>query len=468
MGDAALIKPDKGDFTKGSITGNIIRMAVPISLALFVNVLYSTVDRIYIGHIPGTGRLALTGIGLVSPIISLITAFQRLWGSGSAPLFAIKRGEKDDAGAGEILGNACFMQCSTGIALTVVILLFGKQILRLIGASDETLPYACDYLRIYCAGIVFTLFAMGLNPFIHAQGRPRIGMMTVVIGAVINILLDPLFIFVFDMGVRGAAIATVIGQVSSAVWIFMIMRSERLPVRLSMKGFRPNRRIIGNMFSLGITEFTFSLTTSLSLLVRNVQLRRLGGDIYVSCMTVLSTVHELFVMATHGLTDATKPIASYNYGAKRYDRVKKAIFVLTGLVFGYLMLVWAFTRLAPGLIVRMFCDDEALIDPCMMAIRYYFLAIFMLTFQVTSQSMSVALRRGKQALLLSLFRKVVLVIGLTLLLPGAFGLGVKGVFLSEPISDILGGLTSYTVMFITVILPINKKLQEKKTPATPG
>ena len=463
MKDNLSVKPDKGDFTRGSIVGNILRMAAPISLALLVNVLYSTVDRIYIGHIPGTGRLALTGIGLVSPIISMITAFQRLWGSGSSPLFAIKRGERDDAGAGEILRNACFMQCVTGLALTVVLQLFGERILRLIGASQETLPYAREYLRIYSLGIVFTLFALGLNPFIHAQGRPRIGMMTVVIGAVINIVLDPLFIFVFDMGVRGAAIATVIGQMCSAGWILLIMRGERLPVRLSMRDYRPDRGIIKSMFSLGITEFTFSLTTSLSLLVRNVQLRTLGGDIYVSCMTILSTIHELFVMATHGLTDATKPIVSYNYGAKRYDRVRKAILTLTGLVFGYLMVVWAFTRLAPDLIVKLFCDDEALMEPCKEAIHYYFMAIFMLAFQTTSQSMSVALRRGRQALLLSLFRKVVLVIGLTLLLPGAFGLGVRGVFLSEPVSDIVGGLTSYTVMIITVILPINKKLRE--TPA---
>lgn len=262
------------DFSQGSVLDTLVRMAVPMSFALLINILYSVVDRIYIGHIPEVGRLSLTGIGLISPIVTVIVAFQNLYGVGGSPLFSIARGKGNDEEASGILHNACFMLLVNGILLTLIVLLTSKKLLYMIGASNETYPYASSYLRIYIIGTVFVLFSLGLNPYINAQGDAKVGMLTVLIGAVVNLILDPIFIFGFHMGVQGAAVATVIAQFCSAVWVFAYFRSCRSSYRLNLRLLRPNIRIIGRIASLGITEFVFQLTNSIVLLLYNVKLWR--------------------------------------------------------------------------------------------------------------------------------------------------------------------------------------------------
>ena len=267
---------DKSDFTQGSIPQNILRMAVPMTAALLINALYSIVDRIYLGHIPDAGSFALTGIGLAFPIITIITAFQNLFGNGGAPLFAMASGKGDKQLAATYLQNAAFMLVATGLLLTAVSYAVKKPVLWMIGASQDTFPYANEYLNVYLVGTVFVMISVGLNPYINAQGYARIGMLTVMIGAFINIILDPLFIFVFNMGVKGAAIATIIAQFISAMWVLKFLFGKQAPIRLSFKGFRPDIGIIGKIMALGVTDFCFAITNSAVSMFSNAQLHTRG------------------------------------------------------------------------------------------------------------------------------------------------------------------------------------------------
>ena len=447
---------DKSDFTQGSIPQNIVRMAVPMTAALLINALYSIVDRIYLGHIPGAGSYALTGIGLAFPIITLITAFQNLFGNGGAPLFAMARGKGDRELAGRYLQNAAFMLVLTGLILTAVSYIVKRPVLRLIGASDITFPYADDYLNVYLIGTVFVMISLGLNPYINAQGYARTGMLTVMIGAFINIALDPLFIFVFNMGVKGAAIATIIAQFVSATWVLKFLFGKHAPVRLSFKGFKPDFRIIGKIMALGVTDFCFALTNSAVSMFSNARLALLGGDAWVGAMTVISSIREVAHTIMHGVAGAAKPIMSYNYGAKQFKRVRSASNYLLSIVFVCYFLIWILLMVWPGFFAGLFTEEGDVYRCSITAIRVFFCLQFFMALQSTGQSTFTALGMARHALFFSLFRKAILIIPLVFILPNLFNLGVLGVFAAEPVSDIVGG----TACFVTMKIATRKKLQE--------
>ena len=447
---------DRSDFTQGSIPQNIVRMAVPMTAALLINALYSIVDRIYLGHIPGAGSYALTGIGLAFPIITIITAFQNLFGNGGAPLFAMARGKGDKELAARYLQNAAFMLVATGLLLTAVAYAVKRPVLRMIGASDVTFPYADDYLNVYLIGTVFVMISVGLNPYINAQGYARTGMLTVMIGAVINIVLDPLFIFVFKMGVKGAAIATIIAQFVSAMWVLKFLCGKHAPVRLSFSGFRPNLRIIGKIMALGVTDFCFALTNSAVSMFSNARLALLGGDAWVGAMTVISSIREVAMTVMHGVSGAAKPIMSYNYGAKQFKRVKSTSNYLMVIVLVYYLLLWVLLMVWPGFFAGLFTEEGEVYQCSITAIRVFFCLQFFMTLQSTGQATFTSLGMAKHALFFSLFRKAIVVIPLVFILPNLFNLGVLGVFAAEPVSDVIGG----TACFVTMKIATRKKLQE--------
>ena len=447
---------DRSDFTQGSIPHNIFRMAIPMTAALLINALYSIVDRIYLGHIPGAGSYALTGIGLAFPIITIITAFQNLFGNGGAPLFAMASGKGDKELAARYLQNAAFMLVVTGVVLTAVAYAVKRPVLWLIGASEITFPYADEYLNVYLIGTVFVMISVGLNPYINAQGYARTGMLTVMIGAVINIVLDPLFIFVFDMGVKGAAIATIIAQFVSAAWVLKFLFGKHAPIRLSFKGFRPSFPIIGKIMALGVTDFCFALTNSAVSMFSNARLSLLGGDAWVGAMTVISSVREVLMTVMHGTSGAAKPIMSYNYGAKQFRRVKSTSNFLLVSVLIYYVIIWVLLMAWPGFFAGLFTEEGDVYQCSITAIRVFFCLQFFMALQSTGQSTYTALGMARHALFFSLFRKAILVIPLVFVLPNLFNLGVLGVFAAEPVSDVIGG----TACFVTMKIATRRRLKE--------
>ncbi len=447
---------DKSDFTQGSIPQNIIRMAVPMTAAVLINALYSIVDRIYLGHIPGAGSYALTGIGLAFPIITIITAFQNLFGNGGAPLFAMASGKGDKELAARYMQNAAFMLIAVGLALTGIAYAVKQPVLWLIGASEVTFPYADDYLNVYLIGTIFVMISVGLNPYINAQGYARTGMMTVMIGAVINIVLDPLFIFVFKLGVRGAAIATIIAQFVSAAWVLKFLFGKHAPIRLTFRGFRPNLGIIGKIMALGVTDFCFALTNSAVSMFSNARLQVLGGDSWVGAMTVISSIREVLLTVMHGVSGAAKPIMSYNYGAKQFKRVKSASNYMLVIVLAYFVLMWALLMFVPGFFAGLFTEESGVYQCSITAIRVFFCLQFFMALQTTGQSTFTSLGMARHALFFSLFRKAILVIPLVYILPNMFNLGVLGVFAAEPVSDVIGA----TACFVTMKAATAKKLRE--------
>ena len=447
---------NKSDFTQGSIPQNIFRMAVPMTAAVLINALYSIVDRIYLGHIPGAGSYALTGIGLAFPIITIITAFQNLFGNGGAPLFAMASGKGNKELAARYMQNAAFMLIVVGIALTAISYAVKQPVLWLIGASEVTFPYADDYLNVYLIGTIFVMISVGLNPYINAQGYARTGMMTVMIGAVINIVLDPLFIFVFKLGVRGAAIATIIAQFVSAAWVLKFLFGKHTPIRLTFKGFRPDFGIIVKIMALGVTDFCFAITNSAVSMFSNARLQVLGGDSWVGAMTVISSIREVVLTVMHGVSGAAKPIMSYNYGAKQFKRVKSASNYMLVIVLGYFIIVWALLMFIPGFFAGLFTEESGVYQCSITAIRVFFCLQFFMALQTVGQSTFTSLGMARHALFFSLFRKAILVIPLVYILPNMFNLGVLGVFAAEPVSDVIGA----TACFVTMKVATGRKLRE--------
>ena len=446
------------DFTQGSVAGNIFRIAGPMTLALLVNVLYSVVDRMYIGRIPVEGTLALTGIGLAFPIIILISAFQSLVSSGGPPLFAIANGQGDREEAAKIQGNAFTTLILLGLTLTVFGYIFKVPILRATGADASTLPYADAYLDYYLLGTVPVMISLGMNPFINAQGFAKTGMITIIIGALLNIILDPIFIFVFDMGVRGAAIATVISQSVSALWVVYFFTSKNTSLRIRLQHLKPDRSIITRMMTLGVTGFTAQATNSAVGMVYNNMLSHLGGTIWVSAMTVISSLREILYMPIQGITSGAQPVLGYNYGAGKYDRVRTGIRIMTFTTLGFNLVIWLLLMLIPGGFVRIFNNDPALLTAGSGAIQIFYSMLPFMSFQMAGQATFVGLGQTRYAIFFSLFRKLFLVIPLALVLPRIGGLGVRGVFLSEPVSDIVGGLACYITMYIVVYKRLGKGL----------
>ncbi len=447
----------KNDFSKGNVCRHILMQAVPLTIAQLIQLLYNVVDRIYIGHLPGTHGQALTGIGLIFPIISIIAAFTNLFAMGGAPLFSIARGAGEEKKASRILNNTFFLLVLTAVILMGIGYLFQKEILYLFGASEATYPYAREYLMIYLLGTVFLMVGTGMNQFINAQGFPKTGMMVVMSGAILNIALDPLFIFVFGMGIRGAATATVISQFVSALLVLRFFVGKRTLFRLVPAGMRLEFPLVRKIVGLGTSGFIMAVTNSFVQIICNVTLKSYGGDLYIGVMTILNSVREIANIAIVGITSGAQPVLGFNYGAREYKRVKQAILFTSLIGFLYTTAVWIFVMVEPGVFIRMFSDSPAMEAPGKEALKLYFFGFFFMAFQFAGQSTFVALGKSRYSVFFSLFRKVIIVVPLTLLLPKLWGLGVDGVYLAEPVSNAVGGLAC----FLTMVCVVWRELSEK-------
>lgn len=439
------------DFSNGDVRRNVLAVAAPMLVAQVVNLLYNIIDRVYIGKIPGEGTIALAGLGLCFPVITMVTAFANLFGLGGAPLCSIARGKKDIEGARKVMNNAFFMLVVTGILLTVFGIAFHKPILYLFGASEATYPYASDYMVVYLLGTVFVMIALGMNPYINSQGFAKIGMKTVALGAVSNLILDPIFIFLFDMGVTGAAIATVISQMFSAIWVLKFLTGKKAELTLNFKGFKLDLPCIGDIMKLGSSTFVMSFTNGLVQIVCNSMLSIYGGDIYISAMTVINSVREIAETPVIAVTNGSSPVISYNYGAEKYDMMKKAVKFMTQMCVIYSLIIWGAISLVPELFIRVFNQEVELLEVAVPSLHIYFFGFFMMAFQHSGQCVFKALNKAKQAVFFSIFRKAIIVVPLALLLPKIPMLGVAGVFMAEPISNFIGGLACYTTMQRTVL-----------------
>ena len=455
------------DFSKGSVAGNILRLALPMTVAQLINVLYSVVDRMYIGRLPDAAGNALTGLGLTFPILSIVTAFANLFGMGGSPLFSIQRGKGDRDRAQVILGNTFALLVGTGVALTVVLLVLKRPLLYAFGASDATYPYADGYLTIYLLGSIFVMISLGMNQFINAQGFGRTGMLTVLIGAVTNILLDPVFIFVLGMGVQGAALATILSQFLSAVWAVSFLRGKKALIRLEWGSMRLQPKLVWQIVSLGFSSFVMAITNSIVQVACNSTLQSFGGDLYVGVMTIINSVREVVSTPINGVTSAAQPVMGFNYGAQEYRRVRSGIVFTTIVCVVYTTAVWLLLLLFPRFFIGLFTGEEALREAAVPSMHIYFFGFFMMSLQMAGQSAAVALGRSKQAVFFSLFRKVIIVTPLTLLLPHLFGLGVNGVFLAEPISNFIGGGACYITMLLTIWREMNRREKAKLSGEAP-
>ena len=431
-----------------------------MTLAQLINVLYSVVDRIYIGHLPHTSAEALTGIGLCLPIITIISAFANLFGMGGAPLCSIARGGHEEKRAQKVMGNSFFMLILTGVMLMVLCLALKRQILYLFGASEATYGYANDYITIYLLGTIFVMVSLGMNNFINAQGFGKMGMLTVLLGAVLNIILDPILIFGCNMGVRGAAIATVISQGISALWVFTFLTGEKALFCLTRESMKLNSSLVKDIIFLGTSGFVMSVTNGTVQIVCNAVLARYGGDLYVGIMTVINSVREIATLPLNGLTSGAQPVMGYNYGAGCYKRVKDSIRFITAVGIVFSLILWAFVFLEPRFFLHLFTSEQALIEKGIPALQIYFCGIFMMALQFVGQSTNVALNRPKQAVFFSLFRKVVIVVPLTILLPMVRGMGTDGVFWAEPVSNVIGGTACFVTMLVTVWPSLKEKVTE--------
>ena len=448
------------DFENGTVTGNILGAALPMLVAQILNLLYNVVDRIYIARIPGEGTAALGAVGLCFPLIVIITAFSNLFGSGGAPLFSIERGKKELKKATHIMSVSFTMLCFSAIILMISGLAFLKPLLRLFGASPNAMVYACPYLMLYLTGTLPSMISVGLNPFINAQGYSLIGMLSVTIGAVMNLLLDPLFIFGLGLGVRGAAIATVISQCLSALFVlyFLTKKAELKLHLLPAKEWKSSVTYAKDIVSLGTAGFIMQLTNSLVTICCNNVLSVTGGDIYISVMTIVSSVRQLVETPIHAISEGSSPILSYNYGANRPARVKKSCIVMGALIFGYTAVMWSLIILVPGTLIRVFSSDAQLIRDSIPALKQYFAAFIFMDLQYIGQTVFKSLNKKKQAIFFSLLRKVFIVVPLTYLMPYAFHMGTSGVFLAEPVSNLIGGSLCFITM-LCMVLPELKRME---------
>ena len=405
-------KQQKNNFAQGSIVVNILKLAVPMTLAQLINVLYNIVDRLYIGQLKDEATISLTGLGLCLPIISIVIAFANLFGMGGAPLCSIERGRGNNEEAEAIMGNSFAMMVVVGVILTVVGLVFKRPMLYLFGASDATIGYADSYITIYLMGNIFVMTGLGMNSFINSQGFGTIGMMTVLLGAVANIILDPVFIFFFHMSVRGAALATILSQLISAI-------------------------------------------------MYNAMLQKTGGDLYVGIMTVINTVREVISMPVQGITHSSQPVMGYNYGAKEYGRVKKAIVFVSAVSVLYTLGVWSLVHAFPEFFIRIFNRTGDLVEAGIPAMRIYFFGFFMMAFQFAGQAIFVGLGKAKNAVFFSIFRKVIIVIPLIIILPSMFHMGTDGILMAEPVSNFIGGTACFVTMLCTVWPELTKGERDK-------
>ncbi len=446
------------DMGSGSIKRLMVSLALPALLAQIVNLLYNIVDRIYIGHIPEIGGTALTGVGLFTPILMLITAFAMLAGAGGTPRAAIAMGKGDKEGAEKIMANCFTVLLILAAVLTAVFYFALPTMIRWFGGSDATTPYAVEYGRIYVLGSVFVLIVMGMNSFITTQGFAKISMLSTVIGAVTNIVLDPIFIFLLDMGVSGAALATVLSQVISAVWILLFLTGKKTVLKLKRGNMPLQSKVILPCLGLGISSFVMISTESILSISFTSSLSRYGGDVAVGAMTVLTSINQLVTMPLSGLCQGGQPLISYNYGARKYDRVKEAFFCQFFACIGYTIAFWALLMLFPGFFAGIFTNDAALVGYTGWAIRIFLACAFSVGFQISCQQAFMALGQAKISLVMACLRKLVLLIPLIFILPLFFETGADkafAVFLAEPVSDFVAAAVT-TVSFFLVFRRLMK------------
>lgn len=450
------------DLGKDPIGPLMARLAGPAILAQLINALYNLVDRIYIGQ--GVGDLALTALGVTFPILMIISAFSAFVGMGGAPRVAIKMGEGKNDEAEHILGNCFILLVGLSVVLTAVFLAFGRPLLLLFGASGNTVDMALSYLNIYVSGTIFVQISLGLNAFISTQGFARTSMFTVLIGAVANILLDPLFIFVFHMGVQGAALATILSQALSAAWVLRFLWSKKSKIKIRPRYFRLRAAMILPVMALGVSPFIMQSTESLVSISLNSSLQKYGGDLAVGTMTILTSVMQLFMLPIQGLSQAAQPIIGFNFGACQMDRVKKAFRYMLVCCLSYSTLIFLLAQLAPQIFVGMFSSSQELLEKGVWALRIYMGGTFLMGAQLACQQTFVALGQAKTSLCLALLRKIVLLIPLIYILPHFFADPVFAVFLAEPVADITAALSTSTVFALSFGKILRRKLDSAETP----
>lgn len=447
------------DLGKEPVGHLLFILAVPAITSQVVNALYNMVDRMYIGHIPEVGSAALTGVGVCFPIIMIISAFAYLFGMGGAPRASIFMGKKDNDTAEKILGNCTTSLMIIAVLLTVLVLIFQEPLLYLFGASENTIGYAMDYMTIYAIGTIFVQLTLGLNAFISAQGFSKISMLTVVIGAVTNILLDPIFIFGLNMGVQGAAVATVMSQALSAIWAFWFLSGKNTILKLKRENLKINFHILLPCIALGVAPFAMQATESVLVLCFNSSLLKYGGDLAVGAMTILSSVMQFAMLPLQGLTQGGQPIISYNYGAKQGDRVQKAFKLQTISCFSYSSILWLLIMIFPSLFVAIFTSDSQLTEITIWALRIYMAGVLLMGIQISCQQTFIAFGNSKKSAFLAVFRKILVLIPLIYILPMFISDQVFAVFLAEPIADTIAVLTTSTMFYFEM----KNKMKEMQT-----
>lgn len=437
-------KPDLGTAPIGKL---LLKFAVPCITAQVINVLYNIVDRMYIGHIPGTGPAALTGVGVTMPLITAVSAFAALICMGSAPRSSIFLGQNDKKTAEKIMNQSLVLLIGVAIILTAIVEMFGQNLLLAFGASQDTLPYAWSYIQIYALGTLFVQISLGMNAFINSQGYAKWGMITVCIGALLNIVLDPIFIFGLGMGVRGAALATIISQCVSALFVLWFLRSKRSYLHINKQYFRLSWVIIAPCLALGLSPFIMQITESLLTIAFNSSLLRYGGDIAVGSMTILASVMQFALLPLSGLTQGAQPILSYNFGAGNKERIVKAFRLLLICCLIYSTSLWALCECFPKIVAMLFTDNADLLNYTQWSMRIYIFGVAIFGMQIACQQTFVALGNAKASLFLAIFRKIILLIPLIYILPLFIENKVLGVFLAEPVSDIVAAITTAIVFY---------------------
>ncbi len=442
------MKQDKTFLGTEPVGKLLFKLAVPTVIAQLVNMLYNIVDRIYIGHMPGDGSLALTGVGVCMPLIMIVSAFAALISSGGAPRASIAMGKGEHESAEKILGGCVTVQVVISLILTVVILVWNKDLLLAFGASENTISYANSYMSLYAFGTLFVQLTLGMNAFITAQGFAKTGMFTVMIGAVANIILDPVFIYGFHMGVRGAALATILSQGISCVWVIHFLCGEKTILRLKRKNLRVDFGLVLPCLALGLSAFIMQASESVISVCFNSSLLAYGGDLAVGAMTILTSVMQFAMLPLQGLGQGAQPITSYNYGAKNRERVKKSFRLLLTISLVYSVVLWAFIIIIPRLFVGMFTSDATLLDFTSQALRVYCGVLFIFGIQIACQMTFVSIGSAVCSIIVAVLRKFVLLIPLIYILPQLFVDQTFAVYLAEPVADVFA--VTFTAILFTI------------------
>ena len=447
---------DKEFLGKGSVLKLIIKLSIPTIIAQIVNLLYNIIDRIYIGHMENIGSVALTGVGVCMPVIIVISAFAALVGYGAAPKASIYLGKKEDDKAEVIIGNSFSLLIIIGILLTIITLIFSKDLLFIFGASNTTILYANNYMKIYALGTIFVLISIGMNSFISAQGFTKVSMLSVLIGAVLNCILDPILIFGFNLNVEGAALATIISQASSSIFVITFLTSKKPIIRLKLKNLKLDLKLIFPCLALGLSPFVMQFTEAVIMVCFNSSLKKYGGDIAVGSMTILSSLMQFSMLPLMGLSQGAQPVTSYNFGAKNPDRVKESFKYLLIISVSYSFIFWILLMLLPNSFASMIVNDSSYIEYTAWAIRIYFAVSCIFGIQIACQQTFIAIGNAPVSLFLAILRKLILLIPLIYILPLIFTDKVMAVYLAEPIADFV----AVSVTSITFYKVFRKSVEE--------